>query len=280
MPFESRLIEVVLNLNSPQETPPVNIGDVLNYTASITPVLGDETVGDNTSTTTQTVAGSFDPNDKTCLEGNTLTPEMVGNYLHYLIRFQNKGTAPAENVVVMDLIDTTKFDMSSLQLTSSSHPQVTKITDNKVEFQFQGINLPAEIDNEPGSHGYIAFKIKTKANLAIGDSVENKANIYFDYNFPVETNTATTVVTALLNNGTFENASVTIAPNPTKNIVHITSKGNITSVELFDVQGRILETLMTNKEQVNFDLSQKTTGVYFIKIYTEKGVKVEKIIKE
>ena len=280
MPFESRLIEVVLNLNSPQETPPVNIGDVLNYTASITPVLGDETVGDNTSTTTQTVAGSFDPNDKTCLEGNTLTPEMVGNYLHYLIRFQNKGTAPAENVVVMDLIDTTKFDMSSLQLTSSSHPQVTKITDNKVEFQFQGINLPAEIDNEPGSHGYIAFKIKTKANLAIGDSVENKANIYFDYNFPVETNTATTVVTALLNNGTFENASVMIAPNPTKNIVHITSKGNITSVQLFDIQGRILETLMTNKEQLDFDLSQKTTGVYFIKIYTEKGVKVEKIIKE
>jgi hypothetical protein len=205
---------------------------------------------------------------------------MVGNYLHYLIRFQNKGTAPAENVVVMDLIDTTKFDMSSLQLTSSSHPQVTKITDNKVEFLFQGINLPAEIDDEPASHGYIAFKIKTKANLAIGDSVENKANIYFDYNFPIETNTATSVVTPLLSNGTFENTSVTIAPNPTKNLVHITSKGNITSVELFDAQGRVLETLMTNKEQVDFDLSQKANGVYFVKIYTVKGVKVEKVIKD
>lgn len=280
IPFESREIDFTLNVNSPMETPAVNIGDVLNFNASINPISGDETIADNAFALAHTVVGSFDPNDKTCLEGNTMTPEMVGGYLHYLIRFQNSGTAAAENIVVRDIIDTTKFDITSLQLTSASHPQVTKITGNKVEFQFENINLPAEIDDEPASHGYIAFKIKTKANLTIGDSVENKANIYFDYNFPIETNTATSVVTPLLSNGTFENTSVAIAPNPTKNLVHITSKGNITSVELFDAQGRVLETLMTNKEQVDFDLSQKANGVYFVKIYTVKGVKVEKIIKE
>ena len=280
IPFESREIDFTLNVNSPMETPAVNIGDVLNFNASINPISGDETMADNTFALAQTVFGSYDPNDKTCLEGNTMTPEMVGGYLHYLIRFQNSGTAAAENIVVKDIIDTTKFDITSLQLTSASHPQVTKITGNKVEFQFENINLPAEIDNEPASHGYIAFKIKTKANLTIGDSVENKANIYFDYNFPIETNTATSVVTPLLSNGTFENASVTIAPNPTKNLVHITSKGIITAVELFDAQGRVLETLMTNKEQVDFDLSQKANGVYFVKIYTVKGVKVEKVIKD
>ncbi|WP_298221560.1 T9SS type A sorting domain-containing protein [Flavobacterium sp.] len=279
MPFEHRLIHFTLNLNSPQETPPVNIGDVLNYTASITPVLGDETVGDNTSTTSQTVAGSFDPNDKTCLEGNTLTPEMVGNYLHYLIRFQNKGTARAENVVITDLIDTTKFDMSSLQLTSSSHPQVTKITANKVEFQFQGINLPAETEDEPESHGYIAFKIKTLENLVIGDSVENKADIYFDYNFPVETNTATSIV-ALLGLNAFENNSVMITPNPTKGNVHINSKDNITSVQLYDVQGRIIQSITASTLKTDLDLSQRTNGIYFVKVYTEKGTKVEKIVKD
>ena len=278
-PFESRSIYLTLNLNGPMETPAVNIGDVLNFTTTIDPIAGDETMADNTFPLIQTVVGSFDPNDKTCLEGNTITPEMVGDYLHYLIRFQNSGTAAAENVVVKDVIDTTKFDMASLQLTSSSHPQVTKITGNKVEFQFENINLPAEIDNEPGSHGYVAFKIKTKNNLVIGNSVLNKAEIFFDYNFPIETNTATSTV-ALLGVNTFENTSVNVTPNPTKNIVHITSKGNITSVQLFDVQGRILETMTTNEETVDFDLSQKSSGVYFVKVYTVKGVKVEKIIKE
>ncbi|MBK8442581.1 MAG: hypothetical protein IPL35_03815 [Sphingobacteriales bacterium] len=32
-PFESRSINLTLNLNSPQETPPLNIGDVLNFLA-------------------------------------------------------------------------------------------------------------------------------------------------------------------------------------------------------------------------------------------------------
>ena len=278
-PFETRYIYLTLNLNGPMETPAVNSGDILNFVASIDPIVGDETMADNTFPLVQTVVGSFDPNDKTCLEGNTITPEMVGNYLHYLIRFQNSGSAAAENVVIKDIIDTTKFDMASLQLTSSSHPQVTKIMGNKVEFQFENINLPAEIDDAPGSNGYVAFKIKTKSNLVIGDAVSNKADIFFDYNFPIETNTATTTV-ALLGVNQVENKSVSIAPNPTRNNIQITSKGNITSVLLFDVQGRILETMTTNDEKVDFDLSQKQSGVYFVKVYTIKGVKVEKIIKE
>ena len=278
-PFESREIELTLNLNSPQETPEINIDDNLHYIATISTNGQDETPNDTVFELNQIVTGSLDPNDKTCLEGNTITPEMVGNYLHYLIRFQNSGTAAAENVVIKDIIDTTKFDMASLQLNSSSHPQVTKITGNKVEFQFQNINLPAEIDNEPGSHGYVAFKIKTKNNLVIGNSVSNKADIFFDYNFPIETNTATSTV-ALLGVNTFENTSVKVTPNPTKNIVHITSKDNITSVQLFDVQGRVLETITANDEAVDFDLSQKSSGVYFVKVYTVKGVKVEKVVKD
>ena len=279
IPFETRTIFFILNVNGPTETPPVNIDDILNFTASITPIAGDETPADNIFELHQTVTGSFDPNDKTCLEGNTITPEMVGDYLHYVIRFQNSGTAAAENIVVKDIIDTAKFDIASLQLINASHPQVTKITGNKVEFQFENINLPAEINDEPGSHGFVAFKIKTKANLVIGNSVANKADIYFDYNFPIETNTATSTV-ALLGTNTFKNASVTVAPNPTKNSVRILSKGNISSLQLSDLQGRVLETVMANDAEMHFDLSRKATGIYFLKITTEKGIKIEKIIKE
>jgi len=86
-PFETRIINVIFNVNSPTETPSVNIGDILNYTASITPLTSDEYVSDNTSTLNQTVVGSYDPNDKTCIEGTTVGPDMIGQYVHYVTRF-------------------------------------------------------------------------------------------------------------------------------------------------------------------------------------------------
>jgi len=278
-PLESRNIFLTLNVNAPTEIPPVNINDELVFTSTINPISGDETASDNVFNLNQIVVGSYDPNDKTCLEGTTISPTKIGDYLHYLIRFQNSGTAPATNIVVKDMIDATKFDINTLQLITTSHPQVTRITGNKVEFIFQGINLPAEQDNEPESHGFIAFKIKTKNNLVLGNSVSNTADIYFDYNFPIITNTATSTFTTLGANE-FENKSVSLFPNPTKNILTITAKENITFIQLFDIQGRLIETKLTTSTEAKFDISKQLAGIYFVKVYTENGVKIEKIIKQ
>ena len=85
---------------------------------------------------------SLDPNDKTCLEGSIITPVMIGNYVHCVILFKNTGTFAAENLVVEDNIDVTNFDISTLIPQSSSHDFETRLTGSKVEFVFQGINLP------------------------------------------------------------------------------------------------------------------------------------------
>ncbi len=276
LPSESRTIAVKLNVNSPMEIPAVNNGDILHSEATILPIIPG---GNNHFILDQTVVGSFDPNDKTCLEGNTMTPEQVGKYLHYLIRFQNSGTAAAENIVVKDVIDTEKYDVSSLEFVSSSHPHQTRISGNKVEFIFESIHLPAEIDDEPASHGYVVFKIKTKENLVLGNEVSNIADIYFDYNFPITTEPATTTV-ALLGKNNFEDKTVSIYPNPTNDRIAITAKDNITSIQLFDIQGRLLQTTTENNSNVNFNLGGNASGVYFVKVYTEKGVKVEKVIKK
>jgi len=277
-PFESRNIIVVVNANGPMETPPVNIDDILNFTASISPFANDETPLDNVFTLEEIVTGSFDPNDKTCLEGNTIAPENIGKYVHYLIRFQNSGTAPAEFVVVKDVIDTTKFEMDSFQLTSVSHPQTTKITGNKIEFYFQNINLPAEQDDEPGSHGFVAFKIKTKSNLVLGDKISNSADIFFDYNFPIVTEPAESTFAVLgLNN--LENTSVVVEPNPVTDKLNISANDTITSIQVYDVQGRLIQTVLEHKKAATINLEKQTSGVYFVKIQTEKGSKTEKIIK-
>jgi hypothetical protein len=54
--------------------------------------------------------------------------------------------------------------------------------------------LPASSVNEPESHGYIVYRIQPKSDVVVGETIHNTASIYFDYNLPVLTNDATTLV--------------------------------------------------------------------------------------
>lgn len=273
-PFESRSIQLMLNVNSPTEIPAVNIGDVLHFSATISPVSGDETPEDNLFDLSQIVLGSFDPNDKICLEGNIVSPERIGTFLHYTINFENTGNASAENIVVKDVIDENKFDFSSLQLISASNTVNTKVTGSKIEFIFENINLGA------GQHGNVCFKIRTKNDLSEGDAVSNKANIYFDYNFPVETNTAVTAFQILGIGQNHIDSSVLIYPNPASHTININANNAIKSIQLFDIQGRILTTRLETENYANLDISQYSNGIYFLKITTEYGMKTERFVKE
>jgi Secretion system C-terminal sorting domain len=276
-PFQSGEITVTLNVNSPMETPAVNGGDVLSYTATANGLNTDETPNDNTFTLNQVVVNSYDPNDKTCLEGTTISPSMIGKYIHYKIRFENTGTYPAQNIVVKDMIDTTKFDISTLQMTDASHGCVTKISNtNKVEFIFENINLPFDDAN---NDGYVVFKIKTKPTLVIGNTISNSANIYFDYNFPIVTNNYTTTIqnTLGLQENDFIN-NISVYPNPVKDILNFKTEHNISKVEVYDIAGRILSSNSVSENKI--DLSELKTGNYILKLYTEKGIMNIKIIKE
>lgn len=218
--------------------------------------------------------GSYDPNNKICLEGETVSTSKIGDYLHYNINFENTGTADAQNIVVKDLIDTTKFDINSLQIMNSSHPVATKITGNKVEFVFQNINLGAN------QYGNVVFKIKTSSNLTTGTTATNTANIYFDYNFPIQTNIASTTFQTL-NNGQFIiDSSIAVSPNPTSSTVTINCNSNIKSIQVYDIQGRLLETKLVDDTKTTINISEKTSGIYLLKITSDNGSKVEKIVKE
>ncbi len=278
-PFESREIQVTLNVNSPMETPPVKNNDRLSFNALVTPVTGDEKPVDNSFALRQMVVGSFDPNDKTCLEGDVITPELIGEYVHYLIRFENTGTYPAENIVVKDIIDTSKFDISTLAVTNASHSYITKISDgNKVEFIFEKINLPF---NDANNDGYITFKIKTLPTLSVGDSFTNEANIYFDYNFPILTNKATSTFKTL---GTqdFEFANYfSIYPNPVKETLNITAKNNIElkSIAIYDILGQLVIAVPNAQDVSKVDVSNLRTGNYILKVKTDNGTSSVKFIK-
>ncbi|WP_374550660.1 T9SS type A sorting domain-containing protein [Flavobacterium sp.] len=272
-PFESRAILITFLINAPTDNVPVNIGDELTFTTSIMPQAGDENTLDNLFQLNQTVVGSFDPNNIICIEGEVVPPTEIGNYLHYVVNFENTGTAPAENVVVKVVVNTTDFDMDSLQLMNTSHPVDARINGNVVEFIFQSINL------DSGGHGNVLLKIKSKNNLQQGDVVEKKADIYFDYNFPIATNDYETTFQLLSSPDVAIDNSISIYPNPARNNVNIHCNNTMKTIELYDVQGRVLQSQVIDSQSSNMDISSKSKGVYFLKVVTEKGIKVEKLVK-
>lgn len=273
-PFESRNLNFVLNVNSPIENPSVNIGDILSFEANITTNNFDETPIDNVFDMRQTVVGSLDPNDKTCIEGKNIKPEMIGQYLHYLIRFENTGTYAAKNIVVKDLIDVNVFDIKSLQIIDASHKMFTRIKDNIVEFIFEDIELPFDDNN---NDGYVSFKIKTRPNLILGDSLKNKAEIYFDYNLPIVTNEAVSLINNSVNTSELKANNIGFFPNPVKDVVQFLVNDQIETAQIFDLYGKILRSTSINNNQLNIQEFQN--GTYMIRLFTGQKIYVAKVVK-
>ena len=316
-PFERREISVAVELNSPMDTPPLNGGDILNFTASIDSGQEDKRPDDNEFLLQQEIVNSFDPNDKTCLEGDLVLIDQTDEYVHYLIRFENTGTAEAVNIVVKDEIDTSVFEIQTLVPLEGSHDYVTQVRfSNVVEFIFEDIYLPFDDEN---NDGYVNFKIKLKEDLTSEDVLLNDAEIYFDFNFPIITNTTETALAIdadsdgysseedcddnnpdinpdaeeIANNGIDEDcdgmdlvtsthelsgSKIKVFPNPVIDLINIEVSKNLTyKTSLFDLQGRLIES-SNNSKTIN--VSSLPSGTYILEIKDVKtGNKVvEKII--
>jgi uncharacterized repeat protein (TIGR01451 family) len=278
-PFEQRFIDVTFEINRPTDPiNPVNNGDVLSYNCTINPLIGDANPGDNTSNKDIITLGSYDPNDIIALEGNFIKQNQVSDFLNYRIRFQNTGTASAINVVVKNELDT-DLDWDTFEPITASHDYIVNITDdNKVEFIFENIHLADSTSNEPASHGWIYYKIKPKTTFAIGDVVENTANIYFDFNPPVFTNTFTTqikepIVTPV------DKLKVKVYPNPIKK--HVNIKVNLKGkLKVFNKYGVLVFKHKLKKGLNTFDLGWLQKGRYFLKIKSQLQVKYKTLIKK
>ncbi|MFT3911963.1 MAG: SdrD B-like domain-containing protein [Ferruginibacter sp.] len=168
--------------------PTAVLGDTIHIVTSI--YGGSASARDSAATR---IRGSFDPNDKSATPA--LTPEQVanGDYISYNIRFQNTGTDTAFNVIITDTLSSF-LQASSLKVVNASHPCKTTVQGNVVVFEFLNILLPDSNVNEMKSHGFISFKIKPQSNVVLNTSIPNYAAIYFDYNLPVNTNTAVTQI--------------------------------------------------------------------------------------
>ena len=71
-------------------------------------------------------------------------------------------------------------------------------------------------------------------------------------------------------------------PNPATSVLNISTKNGIAleNVQILDINGRVVnQTNTTASENVQINISNLNSGVYFVKIQSELGVGTSKFIK-
>ena len=280
LPGESRV--VWFRLYTPTT---VNLGEFVTSSAVYSTATNDVISDNNVAVITQEVIGSYDPNDITESHGREIVYDdfvTTDEYLYYTIRFQNIGTAEAINVRIENTVDPL-LDLSTLQFIRATHNVVMMQNANQLTWTFDNINLPAQSQDDYGSNGYVHFKIKPTAGYAIGTIIPNTAEIYFDFNAPVVTNTfETEFVAQSLSVGEYSIDYFALYPNPATSIVNIKLKNALNgnaSVEVMDVQGKIVMQNSIN-ETLQLNVKNLEAGLYFVRLKQNNKQTIKKLIIE
>ncbi len=231
------------------------------------------------------VHGSYDPNDKNVDRDTIYAPQLpVAEELYYMIRFQNTGELAAFNIHVVDTL-AGAFNMATFRTLSASHSfNLTMHNSNIAQWRFNNIMLPDSTSDEPGSHGYIVFSILPKNTLAVGDVINNFADIYFDYNEPVRTNTAVVRILNPTGINTEKEGVYSLYPNPASGFVQVNMKDKLNgkaTVKLYTTDGKVLQTAthyLQNSTILMQDISGLSNGVYHIGITVDGKETVKKLV--
>lgn len=265
-----------------KQPPTVNSGDSLVF-AAVMEVPTDAHPEDNQAYLNQVVVNSFDPNEISVQQGAFIQPGQVDDYLIYTIHFQNTGTAAATFVRLENILDY-NLDWDTFRPVASNYQYFAERYANRVTFRFNNINLPASSQDEAASNGYVTYRIKPKQDLVIGEVISNKADIYFDFNAVIETNTVTTQLAAL-STSKAEREMFAMRPNPASGKVVLTFgdlQGGNTKVSVTDIQGKTILTkqMISGTKQLELDVSGLQSGMYFVKVVSGAASATRKLVVE
>ena len=242
-------------------------GTNICFTVTVSSGAGDYDLSNNTFSYCFPVVNALDPNTK---EVYPTRINYQGEWLTYTIHFQNVGTAPALHVLIEDTLSNS-LDLSTFQLLTYSHKNITQLFGNAVHFSFPNINLVDSATNDSASKGYIQFKIKTKNNLTPGGFINNTAFIYFDLNSAVVTNTAVDTIsnTVGINEPAInKQLAVKVFPNPFNSSTQFEIEGTGKyDLELYNITGSVVYA-MKDIAPTRFELNRSNllAGVYFARI--------------
>ena len=259
------------------------------FTSTIAPTSGtDCSTVNNAGSLLQLVGNSYDPNDKVVARPDAaiqffgdetqFIDAMTQEALTYTIRFQNTGTAPAQNIYIIDTLDA-DLDWSSFTMIQASHNmQVVNLGNGIMRFEFPNIWLADSTTNEPASHGHLVYRIMENAANHYGTEIENTAYIYFDWNDPIITNTTYNFNNWIegITEGDVQN--IHVYPNPASESLTISCEGDF-DYQLIDLSGRIISS-GSAADSESISISNAAIGIYQLNVQSKQGNSSLKVVKQ
>src|SRR5690606_26531905 len=129
----------------------------------------------------------------------------------------NLGNDYARDVIVIDTISPL-MPIQYIRVSGTSHPDLYdfdfRVRGHAMIWTFRDIQLGAKIKvGEHESSGFVQFISGLSSEIEVGDSIDNTAYIYFDFQAPVVTNQTMTKVVERISRPS-NGPSIHIYPNP------------------------------------------------------------------
>lgn len=285
---------MLLNYTTPTNIP---LGTAVGFhdtVASSAPIdanwLLDYSPWNNVNAYQTSVIGSYDPNYKEVSpkgEGAQGYISSAAWEFDYTIHFQNEGTYFAQNISITDQLDD-DLDWTTLKPGYSDYSYTTTVSETGlVTFTFADINLPWKSQyGDALSSGLINYSIERKSSNTQGTEFTNTANIYFDYNAPITTNTTINTLNDHLagveEGESIENIdliSVDLFPVPANDILTIrvnnVSKKEVATLTIIDLMGNVVMSDEVNLNEgstaIIQDVSNLATGTYLTRVQFSNG---------
>ena len=278
LPGGSMMLNV--NYNVPPNIPlgtTIAFGDTGVSSLPMSSWFSDYSPWNNVNQYSTYVVGSFDPNFKEVYPKGKDSLGLINitdSVLDYVIHFQNTGSYYAENIVITDTLDP-DLNWSTLRPGYSNHEYTATISDDGVlKFTFNNIHLVWKANNEINSRELVSYSIKQNPNLSNGTTILNKANIFFDFNSPIYTNTTLNTICNLVSVRESHKQGINIYPNPTSDVLNVVSN-NLKIINIYDISGRLVTTEKAlNGSIQKISVEKLTNGIYLLELVKVNGEKL------
>lgn len=270
--------------------------DSVAYTGPMSNWLSDYSPWDNVNYYRTAIGISHDPNFKEVLPqgvGPTGLITYADSTLEYMVHFQNTGSAPAQNIIVIDTLDN-NLDWTSMRpeyMSAACKVTLKQYGAYKVaKFTFNNIYLPTKASDPTHSNGMFTYTIKTNSGLPLGTQFRNRASIYFDYNAPVMTNSTLNTLgesTTAANNipTAGKTNSFNIYPNPANMSFYAqinSAAATSAAMNICDVTGKTLLSktvaLQQGAQTISTDVSMLAPGMYFVNLNENGQIQTAKLV--
>lgn len=255
--------------------------DTICFTFSIAPHPLDSNVHNNTTQLCIPISAAYDPNIKVVSPtGSGIMRDVApGTQFTYTVFFQNTGNSFAEHVRILDYLPNT-LDISKLQVVEGSRPFTYNVFGNTIEFRFRNIFLPDSNTNEPESHGWVTYTIPHVQGLALGTQIRTWADIFFEYNPPIRTDTTLNTINllALDQPNVFVKNDIMVFPNPAQDRLLLKWEQPFKGIVLlYDLTGRMIHRQeVTSTSNLELNTTHLPNGMYLLQTRGEQNQQITK----